>query len=476
MRILPFTLLCAALCVATGSVLAEDHAGLPGGRDAGVVYAQFCANCHGPGLEGGKGPSLTTGRWQHGGDDASLRRSIREGYPLAGMPGFAPTLGDADTTAMIVFLREVSMHKIDPPGETQPRPTTVQHSEQHAYRIETVAENLAVPWSLAFLPDGRMLVTERPGRLRLIEHGQLIPAPIADVPAVVARDEAGLMSVVAHPDFAHNGWVYLSFSDPGDGDTAMTKIVRGRIRDGRLVDQQTVFAAPRASYQKGWVSFGSRLAFDSDYLFFSVGDRGLADDAQDLTKPNGKVHRVFADGRTPPDNPFAQKSGACATIWTYGHRNPQGLARNPVDGTLWETEHGPRGGDELNFLRAGRNYGWPVVTYGMNYDGTPISDHTEQAGMEPPIAFWTPSIAVSEMEFYTGDRFPAWKHNLFIGSLAQQKFLRYVVDGNRIVHREEVFKNYGRVRDIKTGPDGLIYLALEIPAHPGCIVRLVPAE
>jgi glucose/arabinose dehydrogenase len=448
------------------------------GRDAASVYAELCGNCHGEGLQGGKGPGLLHGPWRHGDDDASLLRSILGGYPQAEMPAFAATVSPAEARALIAFIREKGIHSVDPqPAASQPLPGGVQNSELHSYRLESVAEGLDVPWSMTFLPDGRLLVTERVGRLRVIDHGRLLPDPIAGVPAVVVRDEAGLMSVLAHPDYAHNGWIYLSFSDPGEGETAMTKIIRGHLRDGRLVDQEAIFSIPRSAYQEGYTLFGCRLVLAGDYLYFSAGERGVTGDAQKLELPNGKIHRVFADGRIPPDNPFVHTAGAFGSIWAYGVRNPQGLALDTRTGELWETEHGPRGGDELNWINRGLNYGWPAITYGMNYDGTAITDKTAAPGMEQPVMHWTPSIATSEIEFYTGDRFPRWKNNLFLGSLAQQKFLRLEVDADhRVTHVEEVFKHLGRIRDIKTGPDGLLYVALELVGKPGRIARLVPAD
>ncbi len=450
---------------------------IPDGRDTGQLYAQFCAGCHGANLAGGKGTSLFPAKLKHGGDDESLRRSIRDGFPGTGMPAFAKTFSEAELRGLIAFIHEVATREADPQlNASQPLPTGVQRSEEHSYRFETVVEGLDVPWSISFLPDGRVLVTERVGRLRVIENGKLKPEPVGDIPRVVVKDEAGLMSVVADPDFARDPWVYLSFSDPGDGDRAMTRLIRGRLRDNRLVDQQDIFAIPREKYQSGYVLFGSRLVFDGDYLFFSVGERGQTGDSQKLEVPNGKIHRVFRDGKIPPDNPFVHTPGAFPSIWAYGVRNPQGLARDARTGELWESEHGPRGGDELNHIRRGLNYGWPVITYGINYDGTPVSDKTAAPGMEQPVLHWTPSIATSEIEFYTGDKFPRWKNQLFLGSLAQQKFLRIVLDGDRAVHVEEIFHNVGRVRDIKTGPDGLLYLALELIGQPGKIVRLVPTE
>jgi glucose/arabinose dehydrogenase len=470
------------LAMATGMTLAAQAGQAPAvGRDGTKLYAELCAGCHGEQLQGGKGGSLVNGKWKHGGDEASLIKTITQGYPRSGMPGFAATVTPAEVLSLITFIKETATRRKEPEIHASfALPIGTQKSEEQPYRMESVAEGLDVPWSLTFLPDGRLLVTERAGRLRVIDHGKLLPEPVEGVPEVVVKDEAGLMSVVADPDFAQNQLLYLSFSDPGPDETAMTKIIRARLQDNRLEKIETVFAIPRENYQPGYVLFGGRLVVDGDYLFFSVGERGMEEkttgQAQDLTVPNGKIHRVFRDGKIPPDNPFLSQEGAFPSIWAYGVRNPQGLARDPVTGDLWETEHGPRGGDELNRIQRGLNYGWPIITYGMNYDGTPITDKTHAPGMEQPVVNWTPSIAASEIEFYHGDRFPKWKNNLFVGSLAQQKFLRFVVKNGKVVHQEELFKNLGRVRDIKTGPDGFLYVALELVGEPGRIVRLVPPE
>ena len=453
----------------------------PKGRDAGKLYEELCVGCHGARLEGGKGPSLLAQQWRHGRDDDSLVRAILRGWPRNGMPGFAKAMNEAEARAMVAFIHEAATHAVDPrPGRDRPLPAGPQHSEQHTFRFETVAEGLDVPWSLTFLPDGRMLVTERVGRLRLVTRDGLAEQPIEGVPQVVVRDEAGLMSVVASPDFAHDSWVYLSFSDPGEGDKAMTKIIRARLRGNRLEEPEPIFSIPAADYQNGYVLFGGRMVFQGPYLFFSVGERGMEEhatgQAQNLAVPVGKVHRLFADGRVPPDNPFASRTGAWASVWAYGVRNPQGLAIDPRNGALWESEHGPRGGDELNRIERGKNYGWPAITYGMNYDGTPVSDKTAAPGMEQPVLHWTPSIAPSEIEFYRGDKFLRWKNNLFLGTLATQKLLRFVVDHGQVTHTEEVFKGLGRIRDIKTGPDGFVYIAFESVGRLGRVVRLVPTD
>ncbi|PTY03815.1 glucose sorbosone dehydrogenase [Opitutaceae bacterium EW11] len=451
------------------------HAQQGNGRSAPALFQDRCAGCHGQNLEGGKASSLLDQKWAHGGDDASLENTIRNGLPVSGMPAFGTVLSDAEIRALIVFIRESATRVGNPEMRgSHPLPDGPQSSEAATYRMELVSSGFDVPWSIAFLPDGRMLVTERPGRLRVVKDGAVAPEPVSGIPDVWAHDEGGLFTVLLHPDYAKNGWVYLSFADPGEKNTSMTKIIRGRLRGNAFVDQETIFNMPRESYRESGMSFGGRLVFDGRYLFFSVGERGKVGDAQQLDNPYGKIHRLHDDGRVPDDNPFVHTPGAMPSIWSFGHRNPQGLAVVPETGELWETEHGPRGGDELNFIRRGANYGWPVITHGMNYDGTPVSSLTAKVGMEQPVRHWTPSIATCPILFYTGDAFPGWKNQLFLGSLAQQEFLRFTLDGGKISHEERVFKNRGRVRDIQQGPDGCIYLALEIPGGGGLVARIVP--
>lgn len=443
-------------------------------REPGDIFQQQCVNCH----DGGRALRLQDGQFKHGKDDASITRSIHDGYADTGMPAFGETLKPREIRSLVVLLHERMANHVTPVTNLPIDPKAVRHSQLQDYRIETVVDQgLQVPWSFVFLPDGRILLTERKGQLRIIEHGHLIEQPLTGVPKVVEAGEGGLMSLALDPHYQQNGWIYLAFSDPGPGDTAMTKIVRGKLRDNRFDDIETVFSIPVANYQHGYMGFGCRMEFSGDYLYFSVGDRGIEEEAQKLDVANGKIHRVFPDGKTPPDNPFVKQPGAFGSIWSFGHRNPQGLAFNPKTRELWETEHGPRGGDELNFIEGGKNYGWPAITYGINYDGSAVSDKTAEEGMEQPILHWTPSIAASEISFYTGDRFAHWKNNLFLGSLAQQRFIRFEVDGRKIIREEEIFRNLGRIRDIKTGPDGLIYVALEqIGMQSGRLVRLVPAD
>jgi glucose/arabinose dehydrogenase len=452
---------------------AAEPPAAPALRDAATLYAELCANCH----DGGKATAFQGGELLHGTDNAAIARAIRDGFPDTGMPEFGATLGTAEIHALAVFVSERVANVTLPLANLAIDPREVRTSDLHDYHIETVVdEGLQVPWSFVFLPGDRILLTERIGRLRVIERGMLVEQPVGGVPAVVQRGEGGLMAVAIHPDFASNNWVYLAYSDQGPDDTAMTRIVRGRLCEMELIDVEPIFAIPRESYQPAYVAFGSRMEFAGDYLFFSVGERNVIGDSQRLDKPNGKIHRVLPDGKVPHDNPYVDEPGAIGSIWCIGVRNPQGLAIDPRDGALWESEHGPRGGDELNRIEPGRNYGWPIVTHGIHYNGTPISDMTEAEGLEPPARHWTPSIAVSPIAFYSGNKFPKWTSNLFVGSLAQQKFIRFEIEGPRIVREEELFTGLGRVRDIKTGPDGFLYVALEqLGAASGRLVRLVPA-
>jgi glucose/arabinose dehydrogenase len=357
----------------------------------------------------------------------------------------------------------------------------VLRSAHHDYRVVTVADGLVNPWSMAFLPGGDMLVTERPGRLRIVRDGVLLPDPVAGVPEVFARGQGGLLDVALHPDFASNRLVYLSYSKPvGEGST--TAVVRGRFESDRLEDVEEVFEAD----SQGRSHYGSRLAFDADgYLYVTVGDRQVppsgdleAHPAQDPSNHHGTVNRIHDDGRVPDDNPFVGQAGMRPEIWSYGHRNPQGLVIHPETGDVWATEHGPQGGDELNHIRPGNNYGWPVVGYGVNYgSGAAIHEGTHREGMEPPTHFWVPSIATSGLMLYTGDRFPEWKGNLFVGGLAGQQIARLTMEGPMVVAEETLLHRQGRVRDVRQGPDGYIYVAIEDRAgDPTAIVRLEPVS
>jgi glucose/arabinose dehydrogenase len=340
--------------------------------------------------------------------------------------------------------------------------------------ITTVTRGLEHPWSLAFLPDGRMLVTERPGRLRYVDSKGTLSGPIAGVPAVYAERQGGLLDVVLDPDFAANSTLYLSYSESGGGDTNGTAVARARLDGMRLADVTVIFRQ-QPKIASGH-HFGSRLVFARDgRLFVTLGERNKErDSAQDLGTHLGKIVRIGKDGTVPADNPFVGRRGALPEIWSYGHRNVQGAALHPVTGELWAHEHGPRGGDEINLVQAGRNYGWPVITYGREYHGPAIGEGTVKAGMEQPLHYWVPSIGPSGMAFHSGNAHPAWKGQLFVGALAAQQLVRLEFGPDRRVLAEERIAIGKRVRDVREGPDGALYLLTDEDA--GRLLRVVPAN
>lgn len=347
----------------------------------------------------------------------------------------------------------------------------------HAVDAVTVAHGLQHPWGLAFLPDGSMLVTERPGRLRLVDREGRLQPPVQGIAPVDAGGQGGLLDVVLDPGFADNRRIYWSYSEPGSGDEAGrngTAVARGRLDGNRVVEVQVIFRQkPKVS---STAHFGSRLVFGRDgRLFVTLGERfSRRDDAQGLDNHLGKVVRIEPDGRVPADNPFVGRAGALPEIWSLGHRNVQGAALNPASGELWTHEHGPQGGDELNVDRAGLNYGWPVITYGRNYvTGTPIGEGTEKAGMEQPLTYWVPSIAPSGMAFLTSERYPGWKGSLFIGALRGAQLVRLELDGTRVVRRESLLVNLNeRIRDVRQGPDGWLYVLTD--SEDGRVLRVRP--
>lgn len=362
------------------------------------------------------------------------------------------------------------------------RAQEIHRTAEHDYRVVTVADGLVNPWSMAFLPGGDMLITERPGRLRIVRNGQLLPDPVAGVPDVYARGQGGLLDVVAHPDFAANRLIYISYSKPLGDDESTTAVIRGRLENDRLTGVEEIFEAQT----RGRGHYGSRIAFDGHgHVFISVGERQVpstgdleAHPAQDLSNHHGVVVRLNEDGSVPSDNPFIGREGARPEIWSYGHRNPQGLAIHPETGDVWATEHGPQGGDELNLIQPGLNYGWPVVGFGVNYgSGARIHEGTMREGMENPVNVWVPSIGTSGLMIYSGDAFPGWKGDVFAGGLAGERVDRLVMDGRQVVLRESVFHGMGRVRDVRQGPDGYVYVSLEHRAgNPTAVVRLEPVN
>ncbi len=345
-------------------------------------------------------------------------------------------------------------------------------SPDERFTITTIADGLQHPWGMAFLPEGDILVTERPGRLRIIKQGKLQAESIPGLPAIAAKGQGGLLDVELHPDYSKNGWIYFSYV-AATGNRFGTEVGRGRLVDNRIIDWQPLFSLqPKSS---GGMHFGSRLLFDrQNYLYITLGDRGERFRAQDLNDHAGSLIRLHDNGSIPADNPFINQPGKLAEIYSYGHRNIQGAAVNPQTGRLWIHEHGPQGGDELNIISTGENYGWPVITYGKEYgSGDDIGEGTQKTGMQQPVYYWVPSIAPSGMAFYNSDKYPAWRGNLFIGSLKFRLLVMLELDGTKVVAEERLLKDQlGRIRDVKVGPDGYIYLLTD--QKNGKLVRLQP--
>ena len=359
----------------------------------------------------------------------------------------------------------------NPTGSGNPVTGKVITSQKQKFVADTLAAGLDNPWGLAFLPDGRILVTERKGEIRVVQAGKLPNERIGGLPTVYSQGQGGLLDIRLHPDYARNGWLYLTYAKPGAGG-ASTALARAKLQGNQLTDWQELFEAQ--PFVNSGLHFGSRIAFDGKgYVFVSIGERGDAPNAQRLDNHYGKIIRLHDDGRVPTDNPFADQPGAKPEIWSYGHRNPQGMVYQPETGTLWAHEHGPKGGDEINVIAKGKNYGWPAITYGINYDGTPISNLTQQVGMEQPVHYWVPSIGPSGMTFVTGDRYPNWRGNLLVGALALRHLARVEVAGTRYVGEEKLFDGLARVRQVVQGPDGYVYVVTE---GPGVVIKLIPVE
>jgi len=353
------------------------------------------------------------------------------------------------------------------PGE----PTDVIETEEHSVFVENVVEGLGVPWGVAFLPDGSVLITERDGTVRIVEDGVLNEEPIANAPEVVAQNQGGMLDIVPHPDYGENGWIYLSYSKAGPDGGIATSLERMKLNGYEFTDREEIYTGNQ--FTEGGRHFGGRIVFGGDgYLYFTIGDRGQREKAQDTSLSHGNVFRFNDDGSIPDSNPFVGEDGL-NEIFSYGHRNIQGMAVHPETGEIWTNEHGARGGDELNNPKAGNNYGWPEITHGVNYDGSPITPDTAKAGMEQPVLHWTPSIAPSGMAFVTGDRYPNWTGDVLNGALKFQLISRIEIEDGEAVHEERILEGIGRIRDVEMGPDGYIYFTNETE---GTLSRIVPVE
>jgi glucose/arabinose dehydrogenase len=475
-----------------------------------LVYLENCAVCHGDNLEGApQGTALVGIDLKYGESVDEIKRSITYGYPATGMPAWSHTMDKGQLSSLAILIAEKRLNfDMDDirVGTAISIPEGTIESELHGFRIEVFAADLdPLPFSMAPMPDGGFLLTEKRRGLSVISPEGVQSALVEGTPKayndgiVVGALEVGLgwfLDVALHPDYASNGWVYLHYGDRRKRPLlpiSMNRLDRARIRDGKWVDAETIWQADIATYTSApEIGAGGRIAFDDQgHVFISIGMKdGNHRGIQDLNMPYGKIHRINDDGSVPQDNPFMATTVEAGeaesvpvlqrqTIWTYGHRNPQGLEFNHRTGELWSSEMGPRGGDEVNLLLPGRNYGWPLTSKGVDYDGTPV-EYGKVLGIEfdlkdieQPVVDFSPAPAISSFAFYRGNAFPMWQHNIIIGSLKAAELYRLVIENNRLVHKETLIRNLARIRDVEVGFDGLIYLLLEDKAGAK-IVRLVP--
>ena len=445
----------------------QGNAGIQG--NAAASYQKYCSGCHGAALE-----KFQEKEWMNEEDASSAVRSIKYGIEAIGMPAFEKTFSDSEIQELADYVKRgiPEDRSILQPAVT---PGGVIESEVQRFVVDTVVSGLKIPWGLAFLPNGDLLISERSGVLYIFSNGKL-SEPVEGVPQVMAIGQGGLLDICLHPGYDNNGWIYFSYSyrSEQNGKTVgNTAIMRARLKGNTLYDQETIYKGTPETDRN--YHFGCKIAFDEKgHLFFGIGDRGQHFVfPQKLDNSNGKIHRLNDDGSIPADNPFVNTPGAMASIFSYGHRNPQGTCIHPLTGELWISEHGPRGGDELNLIKPGLNYGWPVISYGINYDGTVLTPDTEKEGLEQPVFYWIPSIGPCGMTFVSGDRYKNWKNNLLLGSLPLKHLERVVMNNNSVIHREQLLPGIGRVRNVVMSPDGYIYLSIETP---GKILRLMPVE
>ncbi len=439
--------------------------------DSGSVennYRSFCSGCHGEKMD-----AFVDRKWKYGSSRDDLFKGIKLGYSDGGMPAFDSAFSNDEMYALSDYILAGIKNLKRYDFNKAPVPENLFVSETQNIKLDTVVKGLGSPWSIAFLPQGEMLVTEKSGKLYRVKKDRTMQL-INGGPQVTAEGQGGLMDVILHPKFKGNNLVYISYSafkKEGSTTLATTAIMRAKLNGDQLEEQQIVFEA--LPYSRTRHHYGSRMVFGRDgLLYFSVGERGNEkQNPQSLQNDLGKIHRIKDDGTIPADNPFVNKAGAKPSIFTYGNRNPQGLTVNPLTGAIWSNEHGPRGGDEINIVGAGKNYGWPAISWGINYDGKIITDKTSMAGMEQPLLYWIPSIGPSGMAFVEGSRYAGWKGDLLVGSLRFKYLNRCKMKNGKVVGEELLLKNIGRLRDVRMGPDGYIYVSVE---NPGFVFKLIP--
>lgn len=434
-----------------------------------ALYRNNCGGCHGQNMV-----SFVERNWKYGNSKEEILNSIKSGYPDDGMPGYGQTFSDDELEKLTIYILTTIEGKTKEQllGDN-PDLSGLITSNDLNFRLETLTDAInGIPWAILQLPSKDLLVTERSGNLyRLSTENQL--EIITGLPNINAAGQGGLLDLEIHPDFENNDFIYWTYSkqNPQNGSQRATAVARGKLLGNNLTAVEDIFIA--LPYHSGNRHYGSRLLFDRDgFLYVSVGDRGNRDVfPQGINNQIGKVHRLNADGSIPNDNPFVGDQNAESSIYAYGIRNPQGLSLHPETGDIWEGEHGPQGGDEINILNGGNNYGWPVISFGINYNGTPFTDLTEKDGMEQPIHYWVPSIAPCGMDFVSGDFYAGWKNDLLVSSLKFEYLHRLIMDGDNVVGEEELLKDIGRIRDVYMGKDGYVYIAVE---GPGRVIRLVP--
>jgi glucose/arabinose dehydrogenase len=457
------------------AISAQDKS--PSLKAGAIAYQTNCAGCHGKQLEGAAAPGLVQKDLKHGADRISIRKSISNGIPGTEMIKWSGVISEKEIDLLTDYVSIV--RKSPGLAKAKPEKPLVVSTKHYQLKIEQlVTKGLERPWGITFVDSKKALITGNKGELRWLIDGKLDAQKIAGIPKSYASDQVGgMLDVISDPDYAKNGWVYLAYShnpkNSADKRTpGMTKVVRGKVKDHQWMEEQVLFQVHDSLLVTGGSRWGCRFLFDkAGYLYFTIGDMDRAKDAQILSRPAGKVYRINKDGTIPRDNPFVGRPGMLGAIYSYGNRNVQGIAQHPTTGLIYATEHGPQGGDELNIIKKGANYGWPIITYGIDYNGSKVSDISEKEGMEQPITYWTPSIAASSIAFTGGRLFPLWKNNLLVGALKFEELRRLVIEGDQVKEQEILLKGYGRVRDVCMGPDGALYV---LTNSPDAVLRIKP--
>lgn len=432
-------------------------------RQAEQLYKQYCAGCHGNNFD-----RFAARQWVYGNSVRDVSSTIKNGRPPIGMPAFGEAMTDEEIEILARYTIEKVAQVPDKPVRKFNINDTIHSLDQTFILKDMNIPELGIPWGLAFLPNGDLLVTDKSGKLLQVSKNKI--TSISGLPKTFVKGQGGLMDIAIHPQFKKNKWIYLSYVDGDNSGAVNTAIVRAELKDGKLINlRKIVQALPLTN--RGH-HFGCRMVFDKNgYLFFSVGERGEMQNAQLLNNFNGKIHRVYDDGSIPADNPFVNEPGAVKSIWSYGHRNPQGLSYDATTDILWENEHGPKGGDELNIIRKGKNYGWPIATFGIDYNGKIISNDTLVPGVQLPEFYWIPSIGPSSLLHITSGKYKGWQGDFLSGSLSFEYLERSIMRNNRVIGREQLLGKIGRVRQVAQSPDGYIYITVE---NPGKVYKLIP--